>query len=71
MEVLITPEYHNLFPGENDSLEDLLQDIPSIIVIQLIAMIDATLHVYQEDLVTQGKLFNLMLNRQLQKPELF
>jgi hypothetical protein len=64
MQLVLTPYYSDLFPGEQDKLEDLLAGIPSLLVLQLIAMIDAELYSRDEGNATQLKVFNLVLQRQ-------
>jgi len=65
MEIIITPEYGDLFPGEADNLEDLLKTIPSLLIIQLLAMINAELYANDKGQETQFKIFDLLLRRQL------
>jgi hypothetical protein len=67
MQMLITPEYRNLFPGGMETMEVLLHDIPSVSVIQLLALMDAELYAHEEDTDTQVKLLDLMLRRQARK----
>src|SRR5882757_3592183 len=64
MKLVLTPHYKDLFPGENDQVEDLLKGIPSSLILQLMAMIDAELFSRDEGQDTQLKIFNLILGRQ-------
>ncbi|MDN3582848.1 hypothetical protein [Mucilaginibacter flavus] len=64
MEIILTPEYHDLFPGEEDNLEQLLIDIPSLLILKLISMINAELYANDKGQFTQTKIFNLLLGRQ-------
>jgi hypothetical protein len=64
MQLVLTPHYKDLFPGEDDSLETLLTGIPTIVILQLIAMMDAELFLSDEEMPTQLKLLNLVLARQ-------
>ena len=43
MKLVLTPHYKDLFPGENVRLDDLLAGVPSVLILELIAMIDAEL----------------------------
>ncbi|MDB4999292.1 MAG: hypothetical protein JWR76_369 [Mucilaginibacter sp.] len=64
MKVVLTPYYKDLFPGENDKLEDLLEGIGSVVILELLSMIDAELFSRDEGQITQVKIFELMLGRQ-------
>ena len=64
MRVAVTPHYKDLFPGGNETLEDLLEGVPSLVVLELIALIDAELFSRDEGAPTQVKIFDLMLGRQ-------
>ncbi|MDB5123690.1 MAG: hypothetical protein JWP94_1819 [Mucilaginibacter sp.] len=67
MEVILTPEFKDLFPGEAAKVEELLDDVPSILTIQLMALINAELYSNDKGQETQVKLMNLMMT--LQNPE--
>jgi hypothetical protein len=64
MQVVITPYYKDLFPDDNDTLEELLEDIDSRQILQLVALMDAELYSRDEGQQTQLYLFNLFLGRQ-------
>jgi len=64
MQVVVTPYYKDLFPDGNDTLKELLLDIDSRLILQLIALMDAELYSKDEGQQTQSKLFNLLLVRQ-------
>jgi hypothetical protein len=64
MKLVLTPHYKDLFPGENDRLDDPLAGVPSVLILELMAMIDAELFSRDEGQDTQLKIFNLMLGRQ-------
>ncbi|TSJ36546.1 hypothetical protein FO440_22205 [Mucilaginibacter corticis] len=65
MEMILTPEFNDLFPGENDTLEELLKDIPSLLVVQFLAMANAELYYHRSNEgPAQYKIFDLLLRRQ-------
>jgi hypothetical protein len=66
--MIVTPYFNNLFPGEEAKVEDLIGDIPSTAIIDLVALIDAELYSRDEGNETQIKLLNFILARQ--SPEL-
>jgi hypothetical protein len=51
MEVILTPEFKDLFPGETANVEELLSGVPSLLIIQLMVLINAEL--YSNDMITE------------------
>ena len=50
MRIVLTPHYKDIFPGEEDTIADLLDGVPSVLILQLMAMIDAELFSRDETL---------------------
>ncbi|MBW4888906.1 hypothetical protein KXQ82_04240 [Mucilaginibacter sp. HMF5004] len=67
MEVIITPEFKDLFPGEVASVEELLTGVPSKLIIQLLALINAELYSNDAGQETQVKIMKLLMARQTLK----
>jgi hypothetical protein len=64
MEMILTPGYGDLFPGEEVAIADLLKDISSLVVIQLLAMFNAEFYWNSMEDLTQPKMMNGLLGRQ-------
>lgn len=62
--MILTPEYHEMFPGENQKIDELLAGIPSLLVIQLLSMFNAELYLTRREAEAQPKLFDFLLRRQ-------
>jgi hypothetical protein len=61
MEMILTPEFHEMFPGENENIDKLLERIPSLLVIQLLSMFNAELYLTRREAEAQPKLFEFLL----------
>jgi hypothetical protein len=64
MEVILNPEFSDLFPGEIVTAEELLLGVPSRLTIQLMALIGAELYSNDQGLSTQGKIMEMLMAKQ-------
>jgi hypothetical protein len=64
MEIILTTDYADIFPGEDESIVSLLKDIPSPLLIQLIAALNSELYIRDQGMPTQIKILDLLLKRQ-------
>jgi len=64
MQVVLTPYYQDLFPDGKDTLEELLEDIPTVPLLSFIAYLDAELYSRDDGNETQLMLLNFMLHKQ-------
>jgi hypothetical protein len=66
MIVAISISYSEIFDGETPNLNDLLNDIPSEVVISILSLINSQLYL-EHDLRTQLRIFNFLTFRQDEK----
>ncbi|MGC4058207.1 MAG: hypothetical protein QM743_08830 [Chitinophagaceae bacterium] len=64
MKIGLMPSYNDLFDGPPPSLEDVLHNIPSCVIIAKLAMINALLNINKSTDEIQIRIFNVLLNRQ-------
>lgn len=64
MRMIITPVYSDIFEGEKPTLEFLLNDIPSEVIIAILCVINAKLYSGKHTVETQVELFDFLTSRQ-------
>ena len=64
MKMVIVPRYGDLFDEPVPNLEDLLKDISSDVTIGLLTMIQAKLHLANNEFTIQSEILQLFIQRQ-------